>query len=94
MAVWAALQMLLNPLLESLLLLDRLLYIEEFKTTYVTPQRTGHPIVNSHSFYFFVSYSASSAQVRAELLPLFDVVHSPRNVAIVAHKATLPTSSL
>ncbi|ELR23314.1 uncharacterized protein ACA1_068980 [Acanthamoeba castellanii str. Neff] len=65
-AVWAALQMLLNPLLESLLLLDRLLYIEEFKTTYV----------------------------RAELLPLFDVVHSPRNVAIVAHKATLPTSSL
>lgn len=69
-AVWAALQMLLNPLLESLLLLDRLLYIEEFKTT------------------------ASSAQVRAELLPLFDVVHSPRNVAIVAHKATLPTSSL
>lgn len=35
-AVWAALQMLLNPLLESLLLLDRLLYIEEFKSTYVT----------------------------------------------------------
>jgi hypothetical protein len=35
-AVWAALQMLLNPLLESLLLLDRLLYIEEFKSTYAT----------------------------------------------------------
>jgi hypothetical protein len=33
----------------------------------------------------------SSAQVRAELLPLFDVVHSPRNVAIVAHKA-IPTT--
>jgi hypothetical protein len=86
--------MLLNPLLESLLLLDRLLYIEEFKTTYVTATHWPSPSSTLIHSIFFVSYSASSAQVRAELLPLFDVVHSPRNVAIVAHKATLPTSSL
>jgi len=67
-AVWTALQMVLNPLLESLVLLDRLLYIEEFKST-----------MDRH--------------VCGEMLPLFDVVKSPRNMALIAQKVAQPNLS-
>lgn len=55
MAVWAALQMLLNPLIESLLLLDRLLYIEEFKCE-------GYALLQCHVIGWLVNLTQSISQ--------------------------------
>jgi hypothetical protein len=55
---WLTLQLALAPVLESLVILDRYLFLVE------------HP------------------NIEAEIVPVFDVVTSPRNLAIIARKIT------
>jgi hypothetical protein len=56
---WLTLQLALAPVLESLVILDRYLFLIEH------------------------------ANVEAEIVPVFDVVTSPRNLALIARKITI-----
>lgn len=76
-AAWVALQMALNPIMENLILMDRFLYLEEGGKGGEGKEGTSH---------------GHAGSIRAELLPIFDVTFSPRNVCVVAHKYRKPTT--
>ncbi len=82
-AVWVSMQMTLNPLLENLLLLDRFLYLEEQNEKEEEEEEEENKVEEEEKEE---KRTSEVAEIRAELLPIFEVVFSPRNVALVAHK--------
>lgn len=79
-ASWVALQMALSGVIESLVLVDRFLYLEErYNSNHTFKDKADSEEAESKP-------SESQTRIVAELRRVFDPCVSPRNMAFVAHK--------
>lgn len=84
--VYFSLSLMLAPAVETLVLLDRMIYLQENGKPGPTSHLRHRPVTSHATFQN--SNSCLSLGVDSELVPLFDPNISPRNFVLVALKAS------